>query len=171
MKLTFLAILFLLPVIAMAESAEQDKKGFRLVNVPAREHGYGNFKSQVIDSQDKFDAFIKQVEKQQGWNNRDAFLKALSGAKLDFAKESLVLIRKTEGSGSNKVSLATPELKDDKLVCVINREVAGIGTADIADYCFAVAVDKGKAKEAEVWVSMMGKKVDKAQEVLPIPAK
>src|SRR5262245_52778549 len=122
MKLTLLAILFLLPVIAMAESSEQDKS-FRLVNVPAREHGYGNFKSQVIDSQEKFDAFIKQVEKQQGWNNRDGFLKALSGAKLDFAKEALVLIRKTEGSGSNKVSLATPELKDDKLVCVINREV------------------------------------------------
>lgn len=168
MKSAFLTTLVLVSMATLDQGAD---KSVRVVNVPAREHGYGNFKSQVIDSQEKLDAFVKQVEKQQGWNNRDAFLKALSGAKLDFAKESLVLIRKTEGSGSNKVSLATPELKGDKLVCVINREVAGIGTADIADYCFAVAVEKGKAKEAEVWVSMKGKKGDKAQEVLPIPGK
>jgi hypothetical protein len=125
----------------------QEKKGgapFRVVDIPTREHGYGNFKTQVISSQEQLDAFLKASVGGLGWNNREGFLKGLKGAKIDFTKEALVLLRQTEGSGSNKVTLLPPELKGDTLVCRLKREVPEVGTADIADHCFALAVSRGR---------------------------
>lgn len=172
MKLFFLITSSLLLFCAVSHAPAQENPGFRLVNVPQREHGYHSFDSQVIDSQRKFDDFIKQVENQGAWNNRPAFLKALTDAKLDFTKESLVLLRHTEGSGSNAVSLAPPELKDDSLICEIQRAVPQIGTADMAYHCFAVAVEKGKAKVAEVWLSTKGAaKGNKPRRVFDLPTK
>lgn len=171
MKPLFLATLSILALCAVGQALAQDKKDFRRVDVPTEEHGYNGFKSQVIDSEQKLNAFIKQVEGESGWNNRASFLKALADAKIDFTNETLVLIRQAEGSGSNRVSFAPPELKGDKLVCVIHREVSQIGTADMAYYCFAVAVIKGKAKEAEVWVNTKGTpKADKPVAVLSLTA-
>jgi len=150
----------------------KESKGYRIVGIPGREHGYGNFETQVIASAKDLDAFLKKVEGQQGWNDRAAFLKGIAAGKVDFDKEALVLIRQTEGSGSNKVGLAAPELKGDKLVATLNREVAGIGTADIADYCFAVAVEKGKVKTVEVWVVQKdGPKPEKARDILLVTPK
>ena len=147
------AMLSLLILASLAFTVvAQDAKGVRRIAIPHREHGYGNFKSQVIASQDQFDAFLKTVEKQQGWNNRADFLKALANAKIDFATEALVLIRQTEGSGSNQVTFAPAELKGDTLVCRIQRKVAEIGTADIADYCLALAVPKKQVATVEVIV-------------------
>ena len=71
--------------------------------------------------------------------------------------------------GRLHVSLATQELKDGKLICVIERVVAPIGTADIADYCFAVAVDRGMVKQVEVWVGKKG--AGKPRETLSIGGK
>lgn len=172
MKLTLLTALCLLPVIALAQGPVRDKKGYFVINLPDREVGYGNFKSQVIDSQTKFDDFVRQVEEQKSWNNRAGFLKALRNAKVDFKHEILVLIRQTEGSVSTRVSLAAPELKDDKLVCVVQREDPRMGVTLLAEYCFAVAIDRGKAKEVEVWVSTKGEpNLARVHEVLKLPAK
>ena len=66
------------------------------ISIPEREHGYGGFKSQVIPTQEKFDEFMKSTEK-GSWNKKDEFVDALKKAKVDFAKETLVLIRQTEG--------------------------------------------------------------------------
>lgn len=172
MKPLFLATLSILALCAVGQALAQDKKDFRRVDVPTEEHGYNSFKSQVIDSEQKLNAFIKQVEGQSGWNNRASFLKALADAKIDFTNETLVLIRQTEGSSGIRVSFLAPELKGDKLVCVIRREVPqGVMTADMAYHCFAVAVTKGKAKTAEVWVNTKGTpKANKPAAILSLKA-
>src|SRR4051812_26064263 len=99
-------------VLLGSSSVAQDAKGVRRIAIPHREHGYGEIKSQVIDTQEQFDAFLKKIEKQEGWNKRDEFLNAVKKAKIDFTAEALVLIRQTEGSGSNQVKFAPTELKD-----------------------------------------------------------
>ncbi len=157
------AILAVLALVAASQA--QDAKDVRRIPIPHREHGYGNFKSQVIATQEQLDAFLKAVEKQPGWNKRGDFVQALQKAKLDFATEALVLIRQTEGSGSNKVTFASLEMKRDKLICAIERKVAEIGTADIADYCLALAVPKKRVAQVEVIVN------EKQSETLKLEAK
>jgi hypothetical protein len=128
-----------------------------VLDIPAREHGYGNFKTQIITSQEQLDALVKEsAVGPLGWNNRAGFVEGLKKAKIDFTKEALVLLRDTEGSGSNKVTLLPPELKGKTLICRLQRVVPPIGTADIADYCFALAVDRGQI--AEVRFEVQGQK-------------
>ncbi len=167
-----LASLFLAGVlVALPSAVALEAKPFRLVGIPGREHGYDNLKTRVIGSQKELDALIQAVEKQAGWNDRAAFLKGLAAARLNFDSEALVLIRQTEGSGSNKVSLA-PEIKGDRLLATIQRQVAPIGTDDIANYCFAVAVERGQVKQVEVWVERQGgPKPEKPRDVLAIAGK
>jgi hypothetical protein len=151
-------------LVALGPAFAQDAKGVRRIPVPHREHGYGNFKSQIITTDDQFKTFIQQVEKQQGWNHRADFIDALKTAKIDFTTEALVLIRQTEGSGSNKVTFGAVELKDGKLTSVIERKVAEIGTADIADYALALAVPRKELKAVHITVDK------KEREVLRVPA-
>jgi hypothetical protein len=148
-----------------APKVVDDAKGVRRIPIPHREHGYGSFKSQVIASQDQLDTFLKQVEKQTGWNNRSDFVAAIRKAKLDFTNEALVLVRQREGSGSNRVTFPATELKGDKLICTIVRDVPMIGTADIADYCLALVVPSKQVRQVEVWVDK------KRREVLDVPGK
>jgi hypothetical protein len=166
------ALVLLTGVLGVLSAVAADGKPFRLIGIPGREHGYGNLKAQVIGSQKELDALMKAVETQQGWNNREAFLKGLQAGKVNFATEVLVLIRQTEGSGSNRVSLVAPEQKGDKLVCTIQRMVPDIGTDDIADYCFALAVNRETIKTVEVWVAQQGApKPEKPRDLLTIPAR
>lgn len=169
MRVLFFVSVSLLALSAISPSLAQETKGFRLIGVPAREHGYNNFDSRVINSQKQLEEFLMQIEKQPGWNERAAFVKAMRSGKIEFAKESLLLVRQTEGSGSNRVTFAKPEWREDTLVCKINREVPRVGTADLAYYCFAVAVHRSKAKQAEVWVQVKGASPpSKAREVMQI---
>jgi hypothetical protein len=104
----------------------------------------------VIMSQKDLDSFLTGTSTQIGWNSRQAFEDALRDAKLDFSKEALVLLRHTEGSGSVPVTFETPFLRERALVCEIRgRPIpSGYGgTADMAYYCFAVAVSKAHVSE------------------------
>jgi len=149
-------LLTMLTVTALAQNGDEKKSTFRVLDIPAREHGYANFQTQVIATQKQYDDFIKASAGQFGWNKREVFLAGLKKGKIDFSKEVLVLLRNTEGSGSNKVTFQAPEVKGNTLICKVKREVAQIGTADIADYCFAVAVDRSKIREVRYAVD--GKK-------------
>lgn len=143
-----LAILFY-PGQLTDESAE----AFRIIPIPPREHGYNNFASIVFKSKKDLDSFLTDTSTQIGWNNRKAFEDALLNAKVDFSKEALVLLRHTEGSGSVKVAFETPVLRDRNLLCVIRgRPIPpGFGgTADMAYYCFAVAVSKAQINKVEL---------------------
>jgi hypothetical protein len=128
----------------------------RVLSVPPREHGYDQFKSQVISSQKELDAFTDLVKGQKFWNNKDGFLKGLADAKVDFSKECLVLLRHEEGSGGTRIAFAVPELKDDRLLCTIRQEGPQGETADMAYYCYALAVEKDKVKRIEVWLNKIG---------------
>lgn len=118
---------------------------FRMIPIPPEEHGYGNFESMVIATPSELEAFMQAgaVEQDLAWNNRADFEDALKRAALDFDRESLVLLRHTEGSGSVRVNLLKPHVVDRRLVFQIERAEPEIGTTVMAYYCFALAVAKG----------------------------
>lgn len=126
-------------------------KGFRLIPVPAYVGGSSDVKSQVIHTQEQLDALVKQIKTQRGWRRPADFVKALHGAKLDFAKEALVVMHHEDVAGT-RVGFAVPELIHDKLVCVICPNFPPGLTPLGADHCFALAVDKAQVSQVEVWV-------------------
>ena len=138
-------------------NAQTDGNGFRVIDVPAKEPGtlgepgYGRFRSQVIDTQEEFDRFVKQIEAQTGWRDQASFLKALRDANLDLTRESLVLIRHWEPSNATTATLATPRREGDKLVCEVHSHVPLSVMWIAVCHCFAVAVDKARVKQVEVW--------------------
>lgn len=142
-----LAILF-----NAGQSTNEGTEPFRIIPIPKREFGYGDFGSMVLMSENDMDSFLKKTFT-RSWNDRQEFEDALHNAKLDFTKEALVLLRHTEGSGSVEVIFEKPVLQDSKLLC----EIRGIpippgygGTTDVADYCFAVAVSKSRVSLIEL---------------------
>ncbi len=120
---------------------------FRQIQIPERENGYSIFDSQSITTKPEFEKFVKSIEDADNFNNKDAFLSTLRNAKIEFGKDSLVLLRHSEGSGSTKVTLNPPQLKNKQLICKLERKAAQIGTADMAYYCYAFAVSKSAIKE------------------------
>ena len=126
-------------------------------------------------SQKDLDSFLADPATVNGWNNRQGFKDALLNAKLDFSKEALVLLRHTEGSGSVKVEFGTPILKDQTLLCEIQGKAIPRGyggTADMAYYCFAVAVSKAHVSKVELRATEGGFKARPlAPIVLPITEK
>jgi hypothetical protein len=134
----------------------KDEQIFRFVPIPRQEHGYSNFDSLVIRSAQELDEFFSRKSVAEGirWNTRDKFEEAIGKSRLDFAKESLVLLRHTEESGSVKVSFGVQLVKSSVLHCSIHRkEPPGIGTTDMAYYCFGLAVVKQKIKRIHVCVA------------------
>ncbi len=138
---------------------------FRMIPIPAEEHGYSNFDSMVIATPSALEAFMRAgaVEQGMAWNNRADFDDALKRAAPDFDRESLVLLRHTEGSGSVRVNLRNPHVVDRRLVLQIERTETEIGTAVMAYYCFALAVVKGEV--TSVSLEAPGRK----PVVLPLP--
>ena len=131
-----------------------DAASFKSIPIPKKENGYSNFKSTVIRSQSELDTFLQRGSGQdRGWNNRADFEKALAQVKLDFDRESLVLLRHTEGSGSVQVNFRQPRVKGRTLICQIDRKEPEVGTADMAYYCFALAVVKADVAAVEMQVS------------------
>ncbi len=120
---------------------------FRQIPVPVKENGYASFSSQAITTQPEFDKFTKSVEAAQFFNDKETFLSKLRSANIEFGKESLILLRHDEGSGSTQVKFNPPQLKDKQLFCKLERKPAQMGTADMAYYCYAVAVNKASVKD------------------------
>lgn len=134
----------------------KDEQIFRFVPIPRQEHGYSNFDSLVIRSAQELDEFFSRTSVAEGirWNTRDKFEKAIRESRLNFARESLVLLRHTEESGSVKVSFGVQQVKSSVIYCSIHREEpTGRGTADMAHYCFGLAVLKQEVKRIHVCVT------------------
>jgi hypothetical protein len=133
--------------------SDQSAQPFRIIPIPTRENGYGNFPSVVLMSQKDLDSFLTNTSTQSGWNHRQEFENALLSARVDFSKEALVLLRHTEGSGSVKVTFEMPVLQDRNLICEIRGKAIHPGhggTDDMAYYCFAVAVSKTQIRQVEL---------------------
>ena len=132
---------------------DNSAQSFRIIPIPNRENGYSNFASIVFMSKEDLDSFLTDTSRQIGWNNRQDFEDALRNAEVDFAKEALVLLRHTEGSGTVQVTFEMPILQDRKLSCVIRGRPIPPGyggTADMAYYCFAVVVSKSAVSQVEL---------------------
>lgn len=123
----------------------------RVLVVPKDEHGYGGFGSLVINSLAQFDSFKETLERQAGWNDLDKFLQVLDQARVDFERESLVLIRQGDGSSSLNVGLESPRLRGDTLTCIV-RITGNHSNRDVKYRCFALAVEKRKISRVEVRV-------------------
>ena len=139
--------------------SDQSAQSFRIIPIPTRENGYGNFASVVLMSQQELGSFLAHISTQSGWNHRQEFENALLGAKVDFSKEALVLLRHTEGSGSIKVTFETPVLQDGNLIFEVQGKPINpgyAGTDDMAYYCFALAVSKTQVKQVELRTSKGG---------------
>ena len=171
MKL-FLSSVLLTLVLQAAPLAAQERQAFRVIPIPNRENGYGNFESVAFNTKAEFEAFLAAAAKQPGWNSRQAFVDALQNANIDFAREALVLLRHSEGSGSVRVTFETPTLSARKLVCQIRgKSLNGGGTMDMAYYCFAVVVSRSLVSEVELRAVVGGfKERELAPVIFPIRA-
>ena len=145
-----LCCLLLATLFHPGQLTNKSTQSFRII--PIRERGgYSNFESIVLMSQDDLDSFLTDTSTQVGRTNRQEFEDALRNANLDFTREALVLLRHTESSGSVQVVFETPILQDRKLLCEIRgKPLQGGGTADMAYYCFAVAVSKSAVDQVEL---------------------
>lgn len=148
-------VMIVLLLLAGCTQGDEGAPSVRTIPIPKREHGYSNFDSTAIASQEALDRFLETGSKAEkmGWNNRVDFDKALAAAGLNFDKEVLVLLRHTEGSGSVQVDFRPPTVEKDKVICRIDRREPEVGTADMAYYCFALAVAKSGITGVELRVS------------------
>ena len=121
------------------ENMDEDIKR---IYITEREHGYYNFPTILIRSQDSLDSFINDLLPQSSWNEKQPFLDSLYQANIDFDKELLLLLRHTETSGSNTVIVKDPNIEDNMAIIEIDRLVPDVGTDDMAYYCFAYIVSK-----------------------------
>lgn len=132
----------------------EETASLRIIPIPKEEHGYRNFESTVITSQSELDTFLEKASQPfMGWNNRADFEEALTQAKLDFERESLVLLRHTERSGSVHIHFRPPLVEGKRIICQVDRKEPKIGTHDMAFYCFALAVAKGDFTEVDIVIS------------------
>jgi hypothetical protein len=148
-----LCCLLLAILSSTGQLTNKSTQSFRIIPIQTRENGYSNFESIAFITQKDLDSFLTDTSAQIGWNNRQEFEDALRNAKLDFTEEALVLLRHSEGSGSVQVTFETPILQDGKLLCEIRGRLfpPGYGgTADMAYYCFAVAVSKSKVSQVQL---------------------
>jgi hypothetical protein len=128
---------------------------FRVINAPRQDNSYQEVKTRVISTQKEMNAFMKQYSSRLDSLDRGDFLKALARAKINFAKEFLLLITQTEPSGSNRVKFVAPRWRNGKLTCEIRIKRTQFGTCDMAYYCLAIVVNKGKTKRVEVRRTMI----------------
>ena len=126
-----------------AKAPESAGGSCRVLAIPPRAGGYNLFKTTIVINEQELREFVGDLKQDKFGNRTGNLVSVLEAAEIDFESELLVLLRHTERSGSNRVSLATPEKRESQLECHIIRKVPEVGTADMAYYCFALVVPKG----------------------------
>jgi len=133
-----------------AQSKYQNERAFRVIEIPRRELGYSNFETMAITSKEDFDTLFNEIT-DLGWNNKQGVQDALTNAQINFDHEALVLLRHSEGSGAVQVSFEPPVMRDKTLFTEIRgKPPEGLGTADMAYYCFALAVSKSLVNQVRL---------------------
>jgi hypothetical protein len=122
------------------------------ITIPVREHGYQNFDTQVLSTQDAFDAFIKNIQEQDiveekikkssVWNQKENFIDSLTSNPIDFKNYNLLLYRMTEKSGSTVLSVEAPKGTHEDIIIELGRDDSEIKTDDMAYYALAYKVAK-----------------------------
>jgi len=124
------------------EPIELSESTILQIPIPVREHGYSNFDTQVLSSQDQFESFIAKVNKQKSWNQKKNFIDSLTLQPIDFKTHNLLLYRMTEKSGSTVLSVDAPKGDKKQITITIGRDKPDVGTADIAYYALAYSLAK-----------------------------
>lgn len=148
--LLLLLIVFLLSACLQASPIKS--MPVKTIAIPAREHGYRQFDSQIIYTQAQLNDFINRISvvANPAWNNRDQFISAITEAAIDFSRDNLVLIRHTEGSGSVRLDVNEPIIQGGRVLFEIKRQAPAIRTADMAYYSFALVVAKAAASAVDI---------------------
>ena len=139
-------------VEATTDLQSSEAQGFRIIPVPARDNGYSRFQSTVITDEAAWRSFRNEAVAVRGWNHRRQFFRGVDEGAVDFTREALVLLRHTEGSGSVAVEFQPPIVENGHLRTVIKTATPLIGTADMAEYCFALAVSKDMIESISLWI-------------------
>ena len=112
------------------------------MTIPVREHGYSNFKTEVIKTKSELDKFIANIKQQTGWNKKENFLQSLLLKEIDFNKYNLLLYRITESSGSTVLAVDVPKGDEQNIVIDIGRDEPNMATSDMAYYTLAYKIKK-----------------------------
>ncbi|HEY7773446.1 MAG TPA: hypothetical protein VIC26_09695 [Marinagarivorans sp.] len=112
------------------------------IDTPFREHGYSNFNTVILGSQNELDNFTKTQLGEDSWNDKQSFVSSLLDANTDFDEYNLLIYRLTETSGSNEVQLLAPSVEGGIATILVSRSVPEVGTADMAYYAAAYQVHK-----------------------------
>lgn len=112
------------------------------VTIPVREHGYKNFKTQVIKTKNELDDFIADIKGQTGWSKKDNFLQSLLLKEINFTEYNLLLYRITESSGSTVLAVDAPKGDQQNITVKIGRDRPNVGTDDMAYYTLAYKIIK-----------------------------
>ena len=127
----------------------------RKIDLPHLGKYYKHLYSQAINSRKEFDALLLQIKGAElTQEDQTALLKALADARVDFDRESLVLIRHDEPEHDPARVTFTSTRDGDALLCAIHREnPAANKVPNERVYCFALAVQKDKIKKVDVSVN------------------
>ncbi len=118
------------------------KSSILKIPIPVREHGYKNFNTQVLSSQQELDRFIATIKEQKSWNKRENFISSLTLFPINFSKYNILLYRMTENSGSTVLAIDVPKGTNRNILIEIGRDKPNTGTSDIAYYALAYKVAK-----------------------------
>jgi hypothetical protein len=120
----------------------EDKIDIEFLTLTPREHGYSNFETTVIKSEEELNSLINEFIGQPNWNEKESILGEIREWDIDFDTSYVVFYRHTEGSGSIEVSVEEPILEGSIPTINILRDVPEEGTDDMAYYCYAFKVNR-----------------------------
>lgn len=114
------------------------------IKIPFREHGYSQYHTKIIASQEDLNRFANQVKSDPNWNNKKEFLALFNEVEFDFDSKNILFYRITEPSGSNTLYVHKPILSPskDEILIDIDRDVPNIGTSDMAYYALSYHINK-----------------------------
>lgn len=114
------------------------------ITIPFQEYGYSQQPSKLISSQTEFDKFITQIGNGDSWSQKTEVLTKLQDENIDFKTHNLLFYRMTEGSSAIKLVVQHDKMtiNNNQINIPIERTIPEIGTADMAYYALAYAVNK-----------------------------
>jgi len=134
----------------ITDEIPSDDIDIKFLTLTPREHGYSNFETTVIESEEELRSLINEFNGQTGWNEKDSILNQINSWDIDFNSSYILFYRHTEGSGSIGISIEEPIWVYSIPSISIQRDVPDDGTDDMAYYCFAFKVDR---KYSEIMIN------------------
>lgn len=125
---------------------------YRRIPIPKRSGECGDIETQIIASNAALAEFVRKIKRQNLPKLRNEVIEALKYANLNFAREFLVLVTDTEGSGSIRVNLDTVFVESRRFYCKITRKAPLVQTDDMAYYCWSFAVNRWNVDDVEIQI-------------------